>query len=56
MARSKSTDTTWFSGGVSKIQMGFTLAWSDPAEGSETGKTGDPHGSERRLQHHEPQA
>lgn len=28
------TDTTWFSGGVSKIQMGFTLAWNDPKEGA----------------------
>jgi len=27
------TDRTWFTGGVSKIQMGFTLAWTDPKEG-----------------------
>lgn len=27
------TDRTWFTGGVSKIQMGFTLAWNDPQRG-----------------------
>ena len=26
-------DPTWFTGGVSKIQMGFTLAWTDPERG-----------------------
>ncbi len=27
------TDRTWFTGGVSKIQMGFTLSWNDPKRG-----------------------
>jgi aminoglycoside phosphotransferase (APT) family kinase protein len=27
------TDLAWFTGGVSKIQMGFTLRWHDPARG-----------------------
>jgi aminoglycoside phosphotransferase (APT) family kinase protein len=27
------TDRTWFTGGVSKIQMGFTLQWNDPQRG-----------------------
>jgi aminoglycoside phosphotransferase (APT) family kinase protein len=27
------TDRTWFTGGVSKIQMGFTLSWIDPKRG-----------------------
>lgn len=27
------TDRTWFTGGVSKIQMGFTLSWNDPQRG-----------------------
>jgi aminoglycoside phosphotransferase (APT) family kinase protein len=27
------TDRTWFTGGVSKIQMGFTLQWNDPLRG-----------------------
>lgn len=27
------SDCGWFTGGVSKIQMGFTLAWTDPVEG-----------------------
>ncbi|MCB1477240.1 MAG: phosphotransferase family protein [Rhodobiaceae bacterium] len=29
----KVTDTRWFTGGVSKIQMGFTLEWDDPETG-----------------------
>jgi aminoglycoside phosphotransferase (APT) family kinase protein len=29
----KVSDQTWFTGGVSKIQMGFTLEWNDPARG-----------------------
>ena len=29
----KVSDQSWFTGGVSKIQMGFTLAWNDPARG-----------------------
>ncbi|HHW32913.1 MAG TPA: phosphotransferase family protein [Paracoccus solventivorans] len=27
------TEPGWFTGGVSKIQMGFTLEWDDPAQG-----------------------
>jgi aminoglycoside phosphotransferase (APT) family kinase protein len=27
------SDQTWFTGGVSKIQMGFTLTWKDPVRG-----------------------
>ena len=27
------SDQTWFTGGVSKIQMGFTLHWNDPQRG-----------------------
>ena len=27
------SDQTWFTGGVSKIQMGFTLRWNDPQRG-----------------------
>ena len=27
------SDQTWFTGGVSKIQMGFSLRWNDPARG-----------------------
>lgn len=27
------SDETWFTGGVSKIQMGFTLRWNDPLRG-----------------------
>lgn len=27
------TDRTWFTGGVSKIQMGFTLSWNDSRRG-----------------------
>ncbi len=27
------SDTRWFTGGVSKIQLGFTLTWNDPARG-----------------------
>jgi aminoglycoside phosphotransferase (APT) family kinase protein len=30
------SDQTWFTGGVSKIQMGFTLRWKDPVRGSST--------------------
>ncbi len=30
------SDQTWFTGGVSKIQMGFTLQWNDPAHGPST--------------------
>lgn len=28
------SDTRWFTGGVSKIQLGFTLQWNDPARGA----------------------
>ena len=28
------SDQAWFTGGVSKIQMGFTLRWTDPLRGS----------------------
>lgn len=27
------TDERWFTGGVSKIQLGFTLSWNDPEQG-----------------------
>lgn len=30
------SDCTWFTGGVSKIQMGFTLRWNDPERGPST--------------------
>jgi aminoglycoside phosphotransferase (APT) family kinase protein len=30
------SDQSWFTGGVSKIQMGFTLRWNDPRRGPST--------------------
>lgn len=30
------SDESWFTGGVSKIQMGFTLRWDDPSRGPST--------------------
>ncbi|MES2482166.1 MAG: phosphotransferase family protein [Pseudomonadota bacterium] len=30
------SETRWFTGGVSKIQLGFTLHWNDPARGPST--------------------
>lgn len=30
------SEQTWFTGGVSKIQMGFTLRWNDPKRGTRT--------------------
>lgn len=30
------SDQAWFTGGVSKIQMGFTLRWNDPKQGART--------------------